>query len=204
MPTNPSATPSACAAVDASTRSPAGRLSLLCVLAGALWACGSAPASGEAGATGAPDGVASTDDTPASDANEAVAARLAVAGSAAQDASPAAPDLEGWHVSQGYHGWYSLAWRPAGEHERLPRNVEFTMDVALHDDGVPITGATLHVTAAMPSHGHGMVQLPRVEELGDGRYRVDGMLLHMRGAWQLRFAVVIDRQAETFFFDVEV
>gem|GEM_PF-1029946 len=110
----------------------------------------------------------------------------------------------GWRSSDGYHGLYSLAWRPSTTAHRLLRNAEFSMDVVLHDEGAPVLDAKLHVTADMPAHGHGMVQLPQIEALGNGRFRIDGMLLHMRGSWQLRFAVVIDRQAETFFFDIEV
>ena len=39
--------------------------------------------------------------------------------------------------------------------------------------------------AAMPHHGHGMNFVPRTTALGEGRYRIEGMLFHMRGRWEL-------------------
>ena len=44
---------------------------------------------------------------------------------------------------------------------------------------------TVAVDARMPAHQHGMKQVPSVHPLGDGRFRVEGMLLHMTGHWEL-------------------
>ena len=49
----------------------------------------------------------------------------------------------------------------------------------------------------MPEHGHGMLRMPRVVTREDGSYRVEGMLLHMRGHWQLRFEVMESGLSET-------
>lgn len=43
------------------------------------------------------------------------------------------------------------------------------------------------VNADMPAHGHGINTVPEYRRLADGRWRVDGMLLHMPGAWELYF-----------------
>ena len=51
----------------------------------------------------------------------------------------------------------------------------------------------LDVTATMPAHKHGMNTLPRVEDLGDGRFVVRGLLFHMAGEWELEFDVVKGR-----------
>ncbi|KAA3611828.1 MAG: hypothetical protein DWQ01_07010 [Planctomycetota bacterium] len=39
------------------------------------------------------------------------------------------------------------------------------------------------VDADMPAHRHGMLTQPVLTPQEEGRYRVDGMLLHMPGAW---------------------
>lgn len=45
----------------------------------------------------------------------------------------------------------------------------------------------LQVDADMPAHRHGMNYRATVRALGDGRYRADGLLLHMPGRWRLLF-----------------
>ena len=58
-------------------------------------------------------------------------------------------------------------------------------------DARPFTG-TLQVDAVMPAHRHGMNYRPTVRRLEPGVYRADGMLFHMRGHWQFRFALGAD------------
>ncbi|MAW59537.1 MAG: hypothetical protein CMJ94_01735 [Planctomycetes bacterium] len=41
------------------------------------------------------------------------------------------------------------------------------------------------VDADMPAHKHGILTDPSIELQEDGRYRVDGMLLHMPGDWEI-------------------
>lgn len=45
----------------------------------------------------------------------------------------------------------------------------------------------LGVDAWMPDHRHGMNYRPRVEALGGGRYRAEGLLFHMPGRWEFLF-----------------
>lgn len=116
----------------------------------------------------------------------------------------ALPDLSDWFVSEGHLGLHTLAWRPLGGHDEIPRNIEFSAQALLLRDGLPVPGAFLQVTGFMPAHGHGMVQLPQAEEVGDGRYRIDGMLLHMRGAWQVRFSVIVEGTVETVTYEFEL
>lgn len=47
----------------------------------------------------------------------------------------------------------------------------------------------LVVDAGMPQHNHGMNLAPVTEALGDGRFRIRGMLMHMPGNWVLSFVV---------------
>lgn len=57
-------------------------------------------------------------------------------------------------------------------------------------DGNPVDGASITVSGGMPAHGHGLPTSPEVTaQLGDGRYRVEGVKFSMGGAWEFRFAV---------------
>ena len=56
----------------------------------------------------------------------------------------------------------------------------------------------------MPEHGHGMIVLPHAVDEGAGRYRVAGMLFHMRGSWQVFFDVVKDGLSERTQFELEI
>lgn len=116
---------------------------------------------------------------------------------------PGMPDLTGWQVGTGHRGVHTVAWRVV-DRQAVPRNEEFEIDVLILRDGEPQPGMRLAVSGWMPEHDHGLVRSPLLEEVGKGRYRVSGMLLHMRGSWQLRFQVFAGRDTETATFDVEL
>lgn len=60
-------------------------------------------------------------------------------------------------------------------------------------DGEPLTGADITVEGGMPAHDHGLPTRPRVTaELGDGRYRLDGLRFHMPGEWQINVMIVVE------------
>lgn len=64
----------------------------------------------------------------------------------------------------------------------------FDMDVRVTREGDPeqrFDHCSLHADARMPSHYHGMTVVPRVVALGAGRFRVQGMVLHMPGHWEV-------------------
>ena len=71
------------------------------------------------------------------------------------------------------------------------------LEVWVFHDGAPVRDALLAVSAWMPEHGHGMLRQPRVEVRDDGSYHVVGMLLHMRGHWQVFFEVLEGSLSET-------
>ena len=52
------------------------------------------------------------------------------------------------------------------------------------------------VDAQMPEHKHGMNYRPTIVSLGDGRYRVDGMVFHMPGRWELTIDVRAGEESE--------
>ena len=64
-------------------------------------------------------------------------------------------------------------------------NVMQTWIVVLLDaQGAPVEHAAFSVTGGMPAHGHGLPTAPEVtEELGGGRYRLDGVKFSMMGHW---------------------
>ena len=62
-----------------------------------------------------------------------------------------------------------------------PLNQVFSFEI--DPQGLELTG----VDADMPAHGHGINTTPVFEKLENGHYRIDGMLLHMPGAWEIYF-----------------
>jgi hypothetical protein len=78
----------------------------------------------------------------------------------------------------------SAAWRTAdGTPVATGRPLELVVTVC------PSNARLLQVDATMPEHRHGMNYRPSLIDLGAGRWRVQGMLLHMAGRWELRFDV---------------
>ena len=56
----------------------------------------------------------------------------------------------------------------------------------------PADAVLLRVDATMPEHRHGMNYRPSFKPLGEGRWRVEGLLWHMSGRWEL----TLDLQAK--------
>ncbi|MAF64565.1 MAG: hypothetical protein CMJ84_02745 [Planctomycetes bacterium] len=85
-------------------------------------------------------------------------------------------------------GTYFLTY--ASEPAVVPLNEVFAVEVSVFTDEKrrePAVAVELAFDARMPQHGHGMRREPRVQRLGDGRFRVEGVLLHMPGYWELYF-----------------
>jgi hypothetical protein len=61
---------------------------------------------------------------------------------------------------------------------------------SLADPNTLLADAALAPDAAMPEHGHGMTQVPRVEKVEPGHFRVSGMRFHMSGRWEMYLDVV--------------
>jgi len=96
-------------------------------------------------------------------------------------------------------GVFEVEVRPSPD--PIPLNVPFELSVLLRsgaDSAQALPGRTLLVEGWMPGHGHGMLRQSQVEDLGDGRYRVRGMLFHMPGSWELRVKVIETRIEEEF------
>ena len=48
---------------------------------------------------------------------------------------------------------------------------------------------SVRIDAQMPEHKHGMNYRPTVTATGEGRYKAEGLMLHMAGKWELVFEV---------------
>jgi hypothetical protein len=87
-------------------------------------------------------------------------------------------------------GAVQLAWRtdPAA----IVNGQPFVMHVAL----CPAAATLLRVDATMPEHRHGMNYRPTLKPQGPGAWRVDGLLWHMAGRWELRWDVQLEGRTE--------
>jgi hypothetical protein len=97
------------------------------------------------------------------------------------------------------NGTYFVIYSIATEDSEVPLNRTFSIDVKVLDGAtrsVPQTNVELEVDGRMPHHRHGMNRVPRVRSLGNGEFRVDGMLFHMPGRWELYFDVKRSGRAE--------
>ena len=78
----------------------------------------------------------------------------------------------------------------------IPLNEPFAIDIMLTEGGGPAEGVTLAVDGRMPHHRHGMNRVPIVTSLGAGVWRVENMLFHMPGRWELYFDVTRSGRTE--------
>lgn len=110
------------------------------------------------------------------------AALVALLPAAALACSPA---LSGDDVRRIGGARHVVAWRAPA---KVPLADFFAIDFAVcRRDGGPVASA--RVDATMPQHGHGMNYRPKIETLGNNRFRAIGLLLHMPGDWRLSFYV---------------
>ncbi|MDH5338311.1 MAG: hypothetical protein OEW22_00920 [Rubrivivax sp.] len=100
---------------------------------------------------------------------------LALAGGAAA-ACPLTPDdgrlIEGDALQ--------VAWTVAGGGA-----IEVGQPFELEVRACPDTAELRAVDATMPAHRHGMNYRPSIVALAPGRWRVQGLIWHMRGGWEL-------------------
>lgn len=74
--------------------------------------------------------------------------------------------------------------------EDIPLSQPFSMEIKFCDDA---DIQSVSVDAIMPAHQHGMNYTPVIVDLGDGSFRVDGMLFHMLGVWEIQVGLVQDK-----------
>lgn len=103
-----------------------------------------------------------------------------------------------------------LAYRPlaiAGEDKnagRIPMAKHFVLELQLCDTSGVSAARLVKADATMPEHRHGMNYRPQIKPLGGGRFRVDGMMFHMAGHWELAFEVQAGKEVTRFTHDLRI
>lgn len=84
----------------------------------------------------------------------------------------------------------------------LNKIISWTLTVKTKDKK-PVTGANIKVVGDMPEHGHGFPTVPEVtEELGDGKYLVEGIKFSMPGWWVVNFHVMAGGEMDQAAFNL--
>lgn len=95
---------------------------------------------------------------------------------------------------------YEVTYMP--QPDPIPLNDHFSIEVTIvaPDRSVALKDLSIKVDAGMPSHGHGINTAPNVSSIGEGRFRIDGLLFHMPGEWELYVDVIRDEVRERATF----
>ncbi len=116
-----------------------------------------------------------------------VVAALAAVSACSMFQTPADLDLRLTRTSA--QGLYVVAMRPLVPVVAVNQIHPWEIRV-VNAAGEPVSGARIAFDGGMPQHGHGLPTQPRVtEELGDGRYRLDGMKFSMTGWWEMKVKI---------------
>lgn len=100
-----------------------------------------------------------------------------------------APQTENLDSAVSERGLYRVQVAPRDGPAPLARFHEWTITLT-DSDGTPVPSARIAVDGGMPGHGHGLPSQPQVTtHLGEGVYRIEGMLFNMAGAWELVFTI---------------
>lgn len=117
-------------------------------------------------------------------------------------AEPGKPGLDLSRSRTTAGGLYTVAVEPEGGEIRQGVLHGWVVTVT-GADGEPVEDAVISVDGGMPEHNHGLPTAPAVtENLGGGRYRVEGVKFSMGGWWELRFAITSPAGADTVTFNL--
>ncbi len=73
------------------------------------------------------------------------------------------------------------------------------------EDGNPVGDAQVALAGGMPAHDHGLPTSPMMtDDLGDGRYLVEGIRFHMAGAWRLELVITAADVEDTVLIEVDL
>lgn len=116
------------------------------------------------------------------------------------EAMPAEVDTARSKPSQ--HGVYMVSISPEESEPAVNDMHSWIVEIAT-PEGEPVEGAEVSVDGGMPSHGHGLPTSPSVtRDLGEGKYRVEGVKFNMGGWWQLRFVIASGERKDHVAFNV--
>ena len=103
------------------------------------------------------------------------------AGLACKSIAACVPPLEGTRLESPR---FVLAYKP----EPIAVAQHFALDFAICAKS-EARAESVKVDAHMPEHRHGMNYAPQVKALGEGRWRAEGLMLHMPGKWEFVFEI---------------
>ena len=104
-----------------------------------------------------------------------------------------AADSETWTSEQGL---YQLSIESSLDPIEINRMHSWVLFVRAN--GQPVADASFVVAGGMPAHDHGLPTRPRVtNELGHGRYRLEGLRFHMHGVWEVSIEISADGKSDT-------
>ena len=91
-------------------------------------------------------------------------------------------------ASQG--GRYYIEFSP--NITNMPLNQYFDLEVLIKGATQQPLSHSVNLTfdAGMKAHNHGMNVKPIIKSLGKGRFKIEGVLLHMPGKWFIRFTLL--------------
>ena len=134
----------------------------------------------------------------------AVVALLAVAFGAfvaAPVAGPPKPEIDQSRSRTTTNGLYVAVIEPEAEIKQGEMH-SWILTVKT-PDGKPVDNAGISVDGGMPDHNHGLPTSPQMtEQLGEGRYRIEGMKFSMSGWWELRFDISAAQGSDTATFNL--
>lgn len=167
------------------------------------WVCGGAMACAmAAGGIGCSGG----DQSSGQAAGDGGAKSTASVSSAPATATHATPDLADFPLTvTSNDGAFLVACRPAPD--PIPLNQPFSLELLVLDaaDRRPVgSSLSIVVDADMPDHRHGMNTQPVVSRRQDGSCRVEGMLFHMPGYWEIYVDLERDGVIERAQFPVNL
>jgi hypothetical protein len=93
---------------------------------------------------------------------------------------------------------------PGPKAHRIPMAKHFALEVQLCDKSAVSAARLQKADATMPDHRHGMNYRPVITPLGAGRFRVEGMMFHMAGRWELAFEAQAGNEVTRFTHDVQI
>ena len=102
----------------------------------------------------------------------------------------------GWVV---YSNHYLIAFRPEPMRIEVGEPFSLLFNVCTRSNN---PAELVAVDAHMPSHRHGMNYSTSIVAGGDGRYRVEGLVFHMPGRWELSIDVRAGEEIERLSHDI--
>jgi hypothetical protein len=117
------------------------------------------------------------------------------------DLTPPVPQVESWREAESAAGTWRVRWRCAPDPPQFDALARLWVE-ARRADGTP--AEALRVDAGMPQHGHGLLRFANVESLGEGRFAVENVYLHMPGPWRVYLDLGRDGVFERVELDLEV